>query len=141
MPFNQPINDDILVTVEAPTGAGTSTITSTPVDMAGFTGALFIVRLGTPDATNNIRAQEDTTVGMGAAADLQGTLVTSGANNVVVLQVLNPGKQFFRCSVTRPVSSTIDSITTIRFGARVKPTTWPGTISFESWNYSPEGTA
>lgn len=143
MPFGQMLSDDILVTSDAPTIAGTSTIDSTPVDMAGYSGVLFVVRLGTAAANNNIRAQQDTVVGMGAAADLAGTLVASGANNIVILELMLGGataEQFVRCRVTRGTSTTIDSIVAIRFGARLKPTTITG-ASFESWASAAEGTA
>ena len=143
MPFGQPLSDDILVTVDGPTIAGTSAIDSTAVDMAGFTGVLWIVKIGTAAANNNIRAQQDIVVGMGAAADLAGTLVASGANTGLVLELLLSGataEQFVRCRVTRGTSTTIDSIVTIRFGARVKPTTLTG-VSFEQWVSAAEGSA
>lgn len=105
--FGQQLSSDILITSDVATITGTTTIDSTPVDMAGFTGVLFIVKLGTPAGNNNIRAQQDTTVGMGAAADLAGTLVASGANPCTVLEVMNVGKQFLRCRVTRGTSTTL----------------------------------
>lgn len=145
MPFGQPISDEISISMDAPTIAGTTTIDSTPVAMAGFSGVLFIVRLGTPAAGNTIRVQQDTVVGMGTAADLVGTEVASGANNVVASEIVTPGgptgEAFVRCRVTRGTSTTIDSITTIRFGARSKPVAVPSTVSFESWVGPIEGTA
>jgi hypothetical protein len=143
MAYGQTLSDDILITVEAPTIAGTTTIDSTAIDMAGFAGVLFIVRLGTAAANNDIRVQQDTVVGMGAAADMAGTKVASGANNVVAVEYLlagAPAEQFVRCRVTRGTSSTIDSVVAVRFGAHNKPTTWSG-ISFESWTSAAEGTA
>ena len=145
MPFGQPISDDLAISMDGPTIAGTSTIDSTPVDMAGFSGVLFIVRLGTAAANNTIRVQQDTAVAMGAAADLAGSLVASGANNIVAVEVVQPGgptgEQFVRCRVTRGTSTTIDSITAIRFGARSRPVTMPATVSFETWIGTIEGTA
>jgi hypothetical protein len=145
MPFGQPISDDIAISMDGPQIAGVTAIDSTPVDMAGFSGVLFIVRLGTPAANNNIRVQQDTVVGMGAAADLAGTLVASGANNIVAVEVVYPGgptgEQFVRCRVTRGTSTTIDSITTIRFGARTRPVAVPSTVSFETWMGPGEGAA
>lgn len=142
MSFNpQQLTDDIVPTVDAPTAAGTSTIDSTAVDMAGYGGVLFIVRLGTAAANNNIRCQQDVVVGMGGAADLTGTLVASGANNVVMLEVIKPAEQFLRCRITRGTSTTIDSMVAIRFGARLGPTVIPASVSFESWAAPAEGTA
>jgi hypothetical protein len=145
MPFGQPISDDLAITMDGPTIAGTTAIDSTPVDLASFSGVLFIARLGTPAANNNIRVQQDTAVAMGAATDLVGTLVASGANNVVAVEVVFPGgptgEQFVRCRVTRGTLTTIDSITTIRFGSRSRPVTMPSTVSFESLVGPIEGTA
>jgi hypothetical protein len=82
---------------------------------------------------------------MAAAADLAGTLVAAGANNIVALEVVMPGgptgEQFVRCRVTRGTSTTIDSITAIRFGPRSKPAVMPANVSFESWHGSIEGSA
>jgi hypothetical protein len=139
--FGQLLSDDIAISADAPTGAGTTTIDSTPVDMSGFSGVLFIARVGTPAANNNIRAQQDTVVGMGTAADLAGTLVASGALNIVALEVLSPNEQFVRCRVTRGTSTTIDSLITIRFGARQRPVAVPATVAFESWISTAEGSA
>jgi hypothetical protein len=145
MPFGQPISDDLAIAMDGPTIAGVTTIDSTPLDMAGFSGVLFIVRFGTPAANNNIRVQQDTAVAMGAAADLAGTLVPSGANSIVAVEAVYPGgptgEQFVRCRVTRGTSTTIDSITAIRFGARSRPVAVPSNVSFESWTGPIEGTA
>jgi hypothetical protein len=145
MPFGQPISDDLAISMDGPTIAGLTTIDSTPVDMAGFSGVLFIVRFGTAAANNTVRVQQDTAVAMAAAADLVGTLVVSGTNTVVAIEVVYPGgptgEQFVRCRVTRGTSTTIDSITAIRFGARTKPVPVPAGVSFESWTGPGEGTA
>ena len=143
MAYGQPLSPEILITCEAPTIAGTTTIDSTALDCAGFTGVMFIVRLGTAAANNDIRVQQDVVVGMGAAADMAGTKVASGANNVCVVEYLlsgAPAEQFVRCRVTRGTSTTIDGVTAIRFGSKNQPTTLTG-LSFESWNSAAEGTA
>jgi hypothetical protein len=142
--FGQPLSDDVTWTVDAPTIAGTSTIDSTILDLAGYTGVMWIVRFGTAAANNDIRAQQDTVVGMGAAADLAGTKVISTANNVCVLEYIPQGttaEQFVRCRVTRGTSTTIDSLIAIRFGPRLRPTTVPSGTTFEQWIGVIEGTA
>jgi hypothetical protein len=135
------LSDGIVFTVEAPVATGTTAIDSTPLDMAGYAGVIWIVRLGTAAANNNIRAQQDVDAAMGAAADLTGTLVASGANNVVVLEITLPIERYFRLRVTRGTTTTIDSLIAIRYGARQRPTTLPPGVSFETWQYVPEGTA
>lgn len=145
MPFGLPISDELSISMDGPTITGTTAIDSTPVDMAGFSGVLFIVRIGTAAANNNIRVQQDVSAAMSTAADLAGTLVASGANLILVSEVVMPGgptgEAFVRCRVTRGTSTTIDSITTIRFGARSKPVAVPSNVSFESWTGPIEGTA
>lgn len=146
MPFGTPLSDEIAISAEAPTIAGTTTIDSTALDMSGYSGVLFIARLGTAAAGNTIKVQQDTASSMASASDLAGTSVASGANNIVAVEVVFPGgagtgEQYVRCRVTRGTSSTIDSLVAIRFGSRSKPTTMPSTVSFESWIAPAEGTA
>lgn len=132
--------DDSKVTVEAPTVTGTTTIDSASYDMSGFAEIVFIVRLGSPAANNNIRVRQDVATG-GAFADLQGTLVGSATLNQQMVSVSRPGKQFVKCRVTRGTTTTIDSIIAIQTRARNRPATQPATSIFETWVQPPEGTA
>lgn len=129
------------ITVDAPTVTGTTTIDSTALNMAGFDGVIWIVRLGSPASNNNIRAQQDTVVGMGGAADLQGTLVNSASNNVHMLDLKRPGKQFVRCRITRGTTTTIDCVIAIQYGAANVAVAQAAALTFEQWNAVPEGTA
>jgi hypothetical protein len=133
--------EDTKITIEAPTIAGTSTIDSAAYNMAGFDGIVFVVRLGTPAANNNIRVQQDIVTGMGAAADLTGTLVNSATLNQHMVDVKRPIEQFVRCRVTRGTSTTIDSIVAIQYRARQHPVTQPATSVSEQWHSPIEGTA
>lgn len=133
--------DDSKVTVEAPTATGTTTIDSAAYDMAGFDEICFIVRLGTPAANNNIRVQQDVVSGMGAAADLAGTLVNSPTLNQHMVVVRRSLEQFVRCRVTRGTSTTIDTIVAIQTRARKRPVTQPATSVNEQWVSPAEGTA
>lgn len=133
--------DDNKVTVEAPTATGTTTIDSAAYDMSGYEEICFIVRLGSPAANNNIRAQQDTVTGMGAAADLAGTLVGSATLNQQMVVVRRPLEQFVRCRVTRGTTTTIDGITVIQTRARKVPVTQPATSISEQWSSPLEGTA
>jgi len=139
--FTGYLSDNIKITVEAPTAAGTSAINSTALDMAGFDGVLWVVRLGTPAANNNIRAQQDIVVGMGGAADLAGTLVNSATNNVHALDLQKPAEQFVRCQVTRGTSTTIDQVIAIQYKARSLPVAQAAAITLEQWSSPAEGTA
>jgi hypothetical protein len=144
MPFGQALSDEITWTVDAPTATGTTTIDSTAIDMADYTGVLFIVRLGSPAANNDIRVQQDTVVGMGTAADLAGSKDISTANNVCVIEYIPAGtaaEQFVRCRVTRGTTTTIDTMIAIRFGKRVKPAAVPSGTTFKAITGVIEGTA
>lgn len=132
--------DDNKVTSEAPTAAGTSTINSAAYDMTGFEEITFIVRLGTPNASNNIRAQQDIVTGMGSAADLTGSLVNDAVINQHMLTIRRPLEGFVRCRVTRGASTTIDSLVVIQSRSRKVPVTQPTSIS-EQFSSPLEGTA
>lgn len=134
--------DDIKVTTAAPSATGTSTITGSAVDMAGFDGALFIIRLGSPATNNNIRIQECATTG-GTYADLAGTLVgNSSTDNPLIVEVNRPLLGFLKYQVTRGTTTTIDTITVIQYGANgVRPVTQPSGTQAETYYHPAEGTA
>jgi hypothetical protein len=129
------------VTVEAPTAAGTTTIDSTVLDMKGFDGVIWIVRLGTPAANNSLKGQQDTVVGMGAAADLAGTAVSHATNNVLMLDLRKPQEQFVRARITRGTSTTIDSVIAVQYNAASQAISQPAGVTFEQWSGPAEGTA
>lgn len=115
------------VTVDAPTATGTSAIDSTVIDMSGWDGVLFIARLGSPASNNNIRLRQSTATG-GTYNDATGTLVNHASNNVHMLDVRRPDKQFVRVRVTRGTTSTIDTITAIQYRGRTSAFTQPSSV-------------
>ena len=124
------LSEDAKIVVEAPTVAGTSTVDFTVLDLAYFSNVLFIVRLGTPAANNNIRARQDIASG-GAFADVTGSLVSHATNNVLMLDLKRSDKRYVRLRVTRPSSTTIDFVAAILYGARNKPATQLTTTTFK----------
>ena len=140
-PFTGYLSDNVKFTVDAPTGAGTTTISSTILDMSGWDGVCFVVRVGTAAANNGVKAQQDTVVGFGGGADLLGSNVASGSNNVVVLDLNRPVEQFVRCQVVRGTSTTIDTQMAIQYKGRSLPVSIASTISYEQWNALAEGSA
>jgi len=132
--------DNYKVTFEAPTAAGTTTIDSAAYDMKNFESILFIVRLGTPAANNNIRVQQDTASNMAAAADLAGTLVNSPTLNQHMVFIARPREQFVRCRVTRGTSTTIDGIVVLQVNPRNRPIVQPTSV-FEEYSAPAEGAA
>ena len=136
------LTDDMKITTVAPTATGTSTITSSAIDMTGFDECTVIVRLGSPATNNNIKLQQSATSG-GSYADLTGTLRGNHAtNNPLIINIARPRLGFLKYVVTRGTTTTIDSVTIIQGGSKgVRPVTQPsGTAS--GTHYAPaEGTA
>jgi hypothetical protein len=133
--------DDIKVTTVAPVATGTTTITGSALDMAGYDGALFIIRLGSPATNNNIRVQQCDTTG-GTYADLTGTLVGNHAtDSPLVVDVYRPLEQFLKYQVTRGTTTTIDIVTIIQYNSRNRPVTQPSGTQTEKFYHPVEGTA
>jgi hypothetical protein len=133
--------DDIKVTTVASVATGTSTITGTALDMSGFDGALFIIRLGSPATNNNIRVSQCDTSG-GTYADLLGTLVGNHAtDNPLIVDVYRPREQFLKYVVTRGTTTTIDIVTIIQYTSRSRPVTQPSGTQTEKFYNPAEGTA
>jgi hypothetical protein len=134
------LTEEVKITADAPTVTGTTAIDSTILDMAGYDGVLWIVRLGAPNAGNNIRARQDTDPAMAAAADLLNTLVNHATNNVHMLELKAPLERYVRCRVTRGVTTTIDTLVAIQYRAANRPPVQPTSILEQ--HLSPvEGTA
>lgn len=101
------------------TSAGTSTITTSTIDLAGCEGCLIIGSVGTPDATN--------TVGLTDSADdssyaaVTGSTLATGTAAAFAVELYKPTKRYARVVVTRAVSTTITPIYVIKFGKKLKP--------------------
>lgn len=92
------------------TAAGTSAINSAVVDMAGFDGVVFLTSTGTVLATGTatVKVQQDTAVGMGAAADLLGTsqaFIDTDDNKSVAVDIKRPLERYLRLVITRAVAN------------------------------------
>jgi len=125
----------------APTVTGTTTIDGAALDMAGYDGALFIVRLGSPATNNNVRIRQCDTTG-GTYEDLTGTLVGNHAtDNPLIVDVKRPREQFLKYQITRGTTTTIDAVVVIQYRARNRPTTQPSGTQIERHHSVAEGTA
>jgi hypothetical protein len=135
------LTEEVKITTAAPTATGTTTISATGLDMAGWDGVCFVVRLGSPAVDNNIRVQQETTIG-GTYADLVGTIVGNHAtNNPLIIDIKRPQEQFVRCQVTRGTTTTIDSLVAIQYRGRTKGQAQPSGTQIERWSWLAEGTA
>jgi hypothetical protein len=104
------LSEEVKITTVAAVAAGTSTITSTALDMAGYDGALFIIRLGTPAADNSVKITQCDTTG-GSYADLTGTKVGDHATDTpLIVDIKRPREQFLKYVVTRTTSTTIAAL-------------------------------
>lgn len=109
--------------VVSATATGTTTINSTEVDMADFENVVFVTSLGTANAGNGHKIQQDTVTGMAGAADLLGSqLLCNGTGRVLMSEVIKPLERFVRCAVIRAgATTTINNVLAIQFGARKRP--------------------
>jgi hypothetical protein len=135
------LSEEVKITTVAAVATGTTTITGTAVDMAGWDGALFIVRLGSPATNNNLRIKQCDTTG-GTYADLVGSKVGDHAtDNPLIVDVKRPQEQFLKYEVTRGTTTTIDIAVVIQYRGRNKGVTQPSGTQIERWSFLAEGTA
>jgi hypothetical protein len=135
------LSENAKITTVAPVATGTTTITGTALDMAGYDGALFIVRLGSPAVNNNLRVSQCDTTG-GSYADIIGTLVGDHAtDNPLVVDIKRPREQFLKYVITRGTTSTIDIVTIIQYKSRTAGVTQPSGTQIERHQWAAEGTA
>jgi hypothetical protein len=135
------LSEDVKITTVAPTATGTTTITSSAFDMAGYDGALFIIRLGSPAVDNNVRLSQCDTTG-GSYAELTSTLNGNHATNTpIVIDIRRPQEQFLKYIVTRGTTTTIDTVCVIQYKSRSRPVTQPSGTAHEKHFAPAEGTA
>lgn len=131
----------------ATTGAGTSDVNGSEIDMQNYEGVLFIAKFGTAASDNTIKAQQSAEQG-GASpdvySDLAGTKVGVGSSDELVwLDIYRPRERFLRMVALRGTSTTLDWAVAIKYGPRKGPVdnTTAGTIHGEAHRSPAEGTA
>lgn len=109
--------------VKAASATGTTEVTSDVVDMAGFEGVIFLTNIGSFNAGNFLKGQQDTVVGMGTVQDLEGSKVVATANGeTVFLDIYKPKERFVRASVIRAGATTVlGEIYALQYSGRVSP--------------------
>jgi hypothetical protein len=126
--------------------AGTSDVTSSAIDTAGFEGCCFIVPMGTiaSTAVTSIKVQQCDTSG-GSYADLTGTAVTiadDGDDKTYYVEVVRPREQFLKLVVDRGTqNATVGGVIAVLTGAGNKPVSHGASVSGESHYGVAEGTA
>jgi hypothetical protein len=84
------------------------TINGAAIDTLGYGGVKFVIVIGNGEAGAFLaKVQQDTVVGMGTAADLEGTALAfnndAGAYTVAIIDVKQPQERFVRCVLVVPV--------------------------------------
>jgi hypothetical protein len=127
--MNNLLQNAIILDGSAPIATGTSEQFSSIIDSADCDGVLFTVRLGSPAANNIVRAQQNTLNQSGGMADLLGSAQISGTSNIVVVDVAFPQKRYVRLGIVRGTTTTIDSITAVKYNVAKMPAVQPtGTV-------------
>jgi len=117
------------------------------LDMSGFDGVLMIVTFGviTADAVTSIKAQQDTAVGMGSAADLEGTgqtIADSDDDGVFYIDLYKPLERYVRLYVDRATqNAVISSAQYIQYKGAKPPASHGSAVSGETHVSPAEGTA
>jgi hypothetical protein len=110
--------------------AGTSAITSSAVDMAGYDGCLFIVPFGAivSGAVTSLKLQQCDTTG-GSYADLAGTSQTvadTDDDKTFIVDIQNPQEQFLKLVVSRATqNATVGGIYAIPYHKASRSTVIP----------------
>lgn len=138
-------NEALIAASIATTGAGTSPVTSSAIDMAGYENVFVLVKFGTAAANNVLKAQQSSDdAATDAYSDLEGTASGVGSSDELVwIDIKRPSKRYVKIIATPGTSSTIDAGISFRYGARQLPVdnTTSGTIYGEQFVSPAEGTA
>lgn len=146
----QNANNESAIVISNTAAAGTSTVTSSAIDMAGYEGCKIYVKFGAivSGAATSIKAQQSSDDGgSDAYADLAGTSQTvadTDDNKVFIIDIVRPQERYLKAIVSRATqNSTVESIVAVRYGAKKLPATDDSaTVGGREQHVSPaEGTA
>lgn len=106
-----------LVKVADHTAAGTSAVTSSIVDTAGYLGVVFVTSLSTANATNTLKVQQHTANQTTGMADVTGTSIASGTTDEdIIIEVHKPQERYLQVVVARGASTTCESVWACLYG-------------------------
>lgn len=121
--------------------AAQTDVNSSRVDMAGFDGVLFLVLVGTVDATGTVTATAGQSPTDALGTRLPSSAVSLGAaddNKILVLDVRRPDERFVDCQVDRDVAnSVIDGILAIPYAVREAPADQHSSVAARSSTLAP----
>lgn len=126
--------------------AGTSVINGTPIDLAGYDGVCFVVQVGpiTAGGVTSLKVQQDTSIAMGAPADLAGTgqaIADTDDDKVFYADVKAPKEDFVRLVVSRATQPATVSAMAYLYGGRSRPVVHGVNVAGELFVSPAEGAA
>lgn len=134
--------------VSAAVAVGTTTITTSAVDMAGWDGVVFVALFGAiTDGTPAIKARQGKIANMSDGADLAGTLTAlaiTDDDKVALLEVSRPQERYVDCQIVRggATGAVIDGVLAWQYNGRKQPVTQDTSVAIAEYHSSPaEGTA
>lgn len=117
------LTDNVKITkVSDHTTAGTSDVTSSSVDMAGWDGVMFLTSLGTAAAGNIVTlhsSTDDSSFSATAALKSSGT-----SDEDVAVDLQSPINRYWKAVVTRGTSTTCETIWAVQYRGRAKAQTF-----------------
>jgi hypothetical protein len=146
--MSQIIHDSTIVSCVtiAAGAAGTSAITGSTIDFAGYRGGLIIVQTGpiVTGAATSIKFEHSDNANMSGSADVLGTAQTiadDDDNEVFFIDLSRPQKRYGRLLVARATQAATVSAVAVLYGANVAPTTHATGVQGETHVGKASGTA
>lgn len=107
--------------------AGTSTVDTSSVNMTGADGVMFMASFAVANVANTIHLQESDDDSVWAdLADTEATPTTN--NNLVIIDINRPLKQFIRARLTRGVSTASGMVIAEQYGSAKMSTSQDTTV-------------
>jgi hypothetical protein len=126
--------------------AGTTAITGSTIDFAGYKGGLIIVQTGAivTGAATSIKFEHSDNSDMSSSADVAGTAQTiadDDDNEVFYIDVSRPQKRYGRLLVSRATQNATVSAVAVLYGSTVAPVTQATGVTGETHVGKAAGTA
>lgn len=127
--------------------SGATDVSGSVIDMQGYDGIMFLAQwaLITAGGAQSLKVQQDSAVGMGAAADLAGTGITvadNDDNKTFFIDIWRPRERFVRLVALRATQVSVLSAIAILYGGSKLPTEHQATVIIGETHASPaEGAA
>lgn len=121
------LGTDIKITTALSYASGTADRNGAVLDMQGYESALIVVHFAAiaGGAVTSIKAQQDTAVGMGTAADLLGTGITVAAdddNQIFWINIHKPRERYIRVVIDKDAANaTAESAIYYQSTGRLQP--------------------